>query len=60
MWSPFQPIKSLQIPKSCEKMWDFMKKYFHLNSSAVYNISTKANLIILLHNAPDNNIKTKS
>ena len=41
MWSPFQPIKSLEILKSCEKMWDFMKKYFHLNSSAVKNKSNR-------------------
>ena len=28
-----------QIPKSCEKIRDFFKKYFHLNSPAVYNSS---------------------
>ena len=27
--------------KSCEKMRDFTKKYFHLNKSAVYNSSAK-------------------
>ena len=27
--------------KSCEKMRDFTKNYFHLNSSAVYNSSAK-------------------
>ena len=30
-----------QIPKSCEKTRDFFKKYFHLNSPAVYNSSAK-------------------
>ena len=30
-----------ETSKSCEKMRDFTKKYFHLNSSAVYNSSAK-------------------
>ena len=31
----------LKTSKSSEKMRDFTKKYFHLNSSAVYNSSAK-------------------
>ena len=30
-----------ETSKSCEKMRDLTKKYFHLNSSAVYNSSAK-------------------
>ena len=41
MWPLSWPIKVSQIPKSCEKLWDFIQKYFHLNSLAVYNSSAK-------------------
>ena len=41
MWSLYSPIRMPYTSKSCGKMRDFTKKYFHLNSSAVYNSSAK-------------------
>ena len=41
MWPLSWPIRVSQIPKSSEKLWDFIQKYFHLNSLAVYNSSAK-------------------
>ena len=37
-----------ETSKSCEKMRDFTKKYFHLKSSAVYNSSAKNYFSIVL------------
>ena len=41
IWSLYQPIRMPKTSKSCEKMRDLTKNYFHLNSSAVYNSSVK-------------------
>ena len=41
MWPLYQPIRPLEILKSCEISWDLLKKYFHLKSNAVYNSSAK-------------------
>ena len=41
MWPLYQPIRTLEILKYCEISWDFLKKYFHLKSNAVYNSSAK-------------------
>ena len=35
IWLASQPIRALQIPKYLEKMWDFRKFSFHLNSKVV-------------------------
>ena len=37
----YQPIRTLEILKSCEILWDLLKKYFNLKSNAVYNSSAK-------------------
>ena len=42
MWTLFKPIRTLEILKLCEISWDLLKKYFHLNSNAVYNSSAKS------------------
>ena len=41
MWPLYQRIRTLEILKYCEISWDFLKKYFHLKSNAVYNSSAK-------------------
>ena len=47
MWSLYRPIRTLEILKYCEILWDFPKKYFHLhlNSNAVYNSSAKNKIV---------------
>ena len=49
-------IKVSQIPKSCEKLWDFIQKYFHLNSPAVYNSSAKNRLTDIEDKLLENNM----
>ena len=48
MWPLYQPIRTLEILKYCEISWDFLKKYFHLKSNAVYNSSAKMATKLLL------------
>ena len=45
IWSLYQSIRMPETSKSCEKMRDFTQKYFHLNSSAVYNSSAKNTVV---------------
>ena len=40
-WPLYQPIRTLEIVKFCEILWDLPKTYFHLKSNAVYNNSAK-------------------
>ena len=38
MWPLYQPFRTLQILKLCDILWDFLKKYFQIFTTALLNI----------------------
>ena len=51
MWSHFKPITLLHYFGKSENIRDFIKKYFHLNTIAVYNSSAKKSSICWLQSS---------